>query len=68
MDFNSRFCCQLSCCLLGDLSCGVFAVVVDYYYEEFAGIVLLEEAGNRSADGSGFISGWHDGGDIRPCG
>lgn len=68
MDFDSRFCGQLCCGLFGDLGCGVFTVVVDYNYGEFARIVLLEEAGYGLADGCGFVSCWHDGGDTWPDG
>jgi hypothetical protein len=66
MDLDSRLGLQFACSLLRDLGCGVFAVVVDYYYGKFAGIVLLEEAGYCLADRCGFISGGDNGGDFWP--
>jgi hypothetical protein len=43
---------------VGSVGRGIFAVVVDYDYGEFAGVVLLEEAGYRLGDGGGFVAGW----------
>ena len=36
---------------------GVFAVVVDQDYGEFAWVILLEEAGYCLGDGGGFVAG-----------
>jgi hypothetical protein len=52
--------------LLRSLGCGVFAVVVYYYYGEFAGVVLLEEAGYCLMDVGGFVAGWDYGEDAWP--
>jgi hypothetical protein len=43
--------------LLRSLGCGVFTVIVYYDYGEFAGVVLVEEAGDCLADVGGFIAG-----------
>jgi hypothetical protein len=42
---------------VGELGSGVFAVVVDQDYGEFAGVILLEEAGYCLGDGGGFVAG-----------
>ena len=50
----------------GLLSGGVFAVVVDYDYGEFTGVILLEEAGYCLRDGGSFVAGWHYGDYVGP--
>jgi hypothetical protein len=52
---------------VGDLGGGVFAVVVDQYYREFAGVILLEEAGYCLGDGGGFVAGWDYGDYVGPA-
>ena len=54
--------------MVGLLGGGVFAVVVDYDYGEFAWIILMEEAGYCFADGGGFVAGGDDGHDARVVG